>query len=235
MPVLGYPRRPMPRLSVVVPVHNEAEFLPEGLPMLIDATRSVVPDAQILIVENGSTDGSADIAERLGGDAVTVVRLPDPDYGAAMREGFLAADGDWVVNFDIDYFSSAFLEQVLAADADLVIGSKRDPRSEDRRPFVRRLATRTFNLLLRVLLGSSVSDTHGMKGFRRELVASLADRVESRKDLYDTELVVRAERAGYRIVEVPVVVEELREARSSLLTRVPRTLRGLLRIRRALS
>jgi glycosyltransferase involved in cell wall biosynthesis len=225
----------MPRLSVVVPVHNEAEFLPEGLPMLIDATRSADPDAQILVVENGSTDGTAELAEEVGGGAVTVIRLPAPDYGAAMREGFLAADGEWVVNFDIDYFSAAFLEQVLAADADLVIGSKRDPRSEDRRPFVRRLATRTFNLLLRTLLGSRVSDTHGMKGFRRELVTSLADRVESRKDLYDTELVVRAERAGYRIIEVPVVVEELREARSSLLARVPRTLRGLLRIRRALS
>ncbi len=74
-----------------------------------------------------------------------------------------------------------------------------------------------------------------MKGFRREVVSTLADRVVSRQDLYDTELVIRAERAGYRIVEVPVVVEELRAARSSLLTRVPRTLRGLLRIRRALS
>ena len=225
----------MPRLTVVVPVHNEAAFLPHGLPMLIDATRSVDPDAQIVVVENGSTDETAALVERVGGDTVELIRLAEADYGSAMREGFLAATGDWVVNFDIDYFSSAFLDHVLSASADLVIGSKRDPRSEDRRPFVRRLATRTFNLLLRTLLGSRVSDTHGMKGFRREVVSALADRVVSRQDLYDTELVIRAERAGYRIVEVPVVVEELRAARSSLLARVPRTLRGLLRIRRALS
>lgn len=225
----------MPRLSVVVPVHNEAEFLPRGLPAIVEATRSVDPEAEIIVVENGSSDGTADLAEEIGGEAVRVIRLPEADYGAAMRAGFLAAGGEWVVNFDIDYFSSAFLEQVLAADADLVIGSKRDPRSEDRRPFVRRLATFTFNLLLRGILRSGVSDTHGMKGFRSELVADLADRVVSRQDLYDTELVIRAERAGYRIIEVPVVVEELRTARSSLLTRVPRTLRGLLRIRRTLA
>lgn len=225
----------MPRLSVVVPVHNEASFLPSGLPALMEATFGADPDAEIIVVENGSDDGTAALAESIGTNRIRVLRLPRPDYGDAMRTGFVQAAGEWVVNFDIDYFSQAFLEQVLAADADLVIGSKRDPRSEDRRPFVRRLATRTFNLLLRTILGSRVSDTHGMKGFRRELVADLADRVVSRQDLYDTELVIRAERAGYRIVEVPVVVEELREARSSLVRRVPRTLRGLLRIRRALS
>jgi glycosyltransferase involved in cell wall biosynthesis len=225
----------MPRLSVVVPVHNEASFLPSGLPALMEATYAADPEAEVIVVENGSSDGTAALAESIGGDRARVLRLPRPDYGDAMRTGFLEATGDWVVNFDIDYYSQDFLEQVLAADADLVIGSKRDPRSDDRRPFVRRLATRTFNLLLRTILGSRVSDTHGMKGFRKELVAELADRVVSRQDLYDTELVIRAERAGYRIVEVPVVVEELREARSSLLKRVPRTLRGLLRIRRALS
>jgi hypothetical protein len=59
--------------------------------------------------------------------------------------------------------------------------------------------------------------------------------VASREDLFDTELVIRAERAGYEIVEVPVVVAEIREARSSLVKRVPRTIRGLWRIRRILA
>jgi hypothetical protein len=92
-----------------------------------------------------------------------------------------------------------------------------------------------FNLLLRILFGSHVSDTHGMKGFRSHVVDEFVPVTVSRTDLFDTELVLRAERAGRRIQEVPVVVEELREARSSLLRRVPRTLRGLLRIRRILS
>jgi glycosyltransferase involved in cell wall biosynthesis len=225
-----------PTLSIVVPVYNEAAFIPQALPMLISEMDGLGLPYRIHLVENGSNDGSADVARSVAGEApVTVSSLLAPDYGAAMRHGFLEAEGDWVVNFDIDYFSAEFLREVMStADADLIIGSKRNPRSEDRRPLIRRLATWVFNLMLRTILGSKVSDTHGMKAFRRNLVDELAGLVVSRQDLYDTELVIRAERSGYRIVEVPVVVEEIRAARSSLVKRVPRTVVGLIRIRRTL-
>lgn len=218
-----------------MPVYNEAEFIPEGLPQLIEAVAGATDDAEIIIVENGSSDGTADAARAIS-DSVTVISLPEPDYGAAMRHGFLVARGEWVVNFDIDYFSSEFLSTVLnqPEDIDLVIASKRDPESVDRRPLIRRLATWVFNLLLRTILGSRVSDTHGMKGFRQALVSDIAPQVVSTKDLFDTELVIRAERAGYRIIEVPVEVVEMRQARSSLIKRVPRTVKGLFRIRRVL-
>lgn len=224
-------------LTLVVPVYNEAEFVPFALPMLIKAAEEVEAPYRVIIVENGSTDGTAEMARETAGEhPVEVISLDEPDYGAAMRAGFLAAEGDWVVNLDIDYFSADFLRKVLnqPENVDLVIGSKRDPSSEDRRPLMRRLATRVFNLLLRLILDSGVTDTHGMKGFRRALVDDLAPQVVSTTDLFDTELVVRAERAGYHIVEVPVHVEEMRLARSSLLKRVPRTILGLFRMRRRL-
>ncbi|HEY7469037.1 MAG TPA: glycosyltransferase [Acidimicrobiia bacterium] len=226
-----------PTFSVVVPVYNESAFLPTALPALIAEMERLEEGYAILIVENGSTDSTAEVARRGGeGHPVTVFSLPEADYGAAMRHGFLAAEGEWVVNFDIDYFSADFLERVLdLPEADLVIASKRDPGSEDRRSLFRRFATRVFNLLLRFMLDSQVTDTHGMKAFRHALVSDLAPRVASREDLFDTELVIRAERAGYEIVEVPVVVAEIREARSSLVKRVPRTIRGLWRIRRILA
>jgi len=225
-----------PTFSIVVPVYNEAAFLPIALPALVTELESLDVPYRVVMVENGSTDGTAEVARSLAeGLPVVVESLPEADYGAAMRHGFLEARGDWVVNFDIDYFSVDFLKRVLAVeDADLVIGSKRDPRSLDRRPLLRRLATRVFNLLLRVILGSNVSDTHGMKAFRIDLVAEIVPLVKSTQDLFDTELVIRAERAGYRIAEVPVVVKEMRTARSSLVKRVPRTVRGLWRIKRNL-
>lgn len=224
---------PPASISVVVPVHNEADFIPRGLPQLVEATRSVFPDAEILIIENGSTDGTAEAVRACCGDDVTLLTLAVADYGTAMREGVLAARGAWAVTFDIDYFSATFLELLTqhADEADLIIASKRDPLSEDRRPRFRRLATFGFNLLLRTILGSRVSDTHGIKAFRMETARRHAELVVSRTDLYDTELVMRLERAGVRIVEVPVVVEELRPARSALIKRVPRTIKGLLAIR----
>jgi glycosyltransferase involved in cell wall biosynthesis len=226
-----------PTFSIVVPVYNEADFIPRALPEMLAQLDGVGEPYEIIIVENGSSDGTAEAARRaVEGQPVKVLSRAEPDYGAAMRHGFLEANGAWVVNFDIDYFSGAFLEQVgILTDVDLVIASKRDPGSEDRRPLIRRVATRVFNLLLRLVLDSRVTDTHGMKAFRSDLVSRLAPQVVSRQDLFDTELVIRAERAGYRIREVPIMVKEMRVARSSLMKRVPRTIAGLFRIRRTLA
>lgn len=221
-------------LSVVVPVHNEAGFLPTALPSLIDAVREVTDDAEILVIENGSSDGTADVARDLGGTAVRVIELEHPDKGEALRCGFAEATGEWVVSVDVDYFSADFFRAVLDSDADVVVGSKRDPDSQDTRPLLRRVATAVFNLMLRILLDSKVSDTHGMLGFRSWVLERHVPVTVSGTDLFDTELVLRAERDGAVIAEVPVVVAELREARSGLLSRVPRTLRGLFRIRRIL-
>jgi hypothetical protein len=73
-----------------------------------------------------------------------------------------------------------------------------------------------------------------MKMVRRSIFLEVGPDVISTKDLFDTELVIRAERAGHRIVEIPVTVEELRTARTSFVRRIPRTFSGLLRVRRAL-
>lgn len=225
-----------PGVTVVVPVHNEADYLPDALPRLFDEMAAVDADVRILVAENGSSDGTPDLAEELGRGRIEVLRLPEADYGAAIRAGFGAATTEWVVSFDIDYFSGSFLASALdhSRQADVVIGSKRAPGSEDRRSAVRRFATWQLNLLLRLLLGLRVSDTHGMKAVRRTVLDAVLDDVISTRDLFDTELVVRAERAGFRIIELPVVVEEARDSKSAIWKRVPRTIRGIWRIRRSL-
>jgi len=229
---------PQSVFSIVIPIHNEAGFLPQALPALQAELADLGVPFDINLVENGSTDGTAQtaVAESASFPEVRISRQPVADYGTAMLAGFMEATGTWVVNFDIDYTSASFLKQVLAdgTDADVILASKRAPGSDDRRGLVRRLATFAFNAVLRILVKSSVSDTHGIKAVRRDVVQDLAPKVVSRKDLFDTELVVRAGHAGYRIVEFPIVVEEQREARSKLWKRIPRTLRGIWRIRRQL-
>lgn len=225
-------------ISVVIPVHNEADYVGRALKELFGEIADLPMPITVLLAENGSTDGTAEAVRDLMPTYpdLALLELPTPDYGAAMRAGFLATDGAWVVNFDIDYFSVDFLRFVLdvGADADIVLASKRADGSDDRRGPMRRFATFTFNQILRFVLASGVSDTHGMKAIRREVIDDIAAAVISTQDLFDTELVVRAERAGYRIVEVPALVEEKREAKTSLAKRVPRTLRGVWRIRRSL-
>ncbi|NND84254.1 MAG: glycosyltransferase family 2 protein [Acidimicrobiia bacterium] len=226
-----------PRLSVVIPIHNEAAFLPTALPGLLEEMSRVGQEWELLLIENGSTDGTAERARELlaGADVTwTVVEMDSPDYGDALSHGMAIASGESIVMFDIDYYSGAFVTAALDAGADVVIASKRAPGSDDRRTTFRRLGTWGFNLLLRTLLDSGVGDTHGMKVFRRSAIAQLLPDVVARKDLFDTELVIRAERNGASIVELPVVVEEQRDARSSYVSRVPRTVRGLLDMRRRL-
>ena len=227
-----------PTISAVIPVHNETGFIDTALPRLVQVMESVGEDFEIIIAENGSTDDTADIADRLAADdgRIQVIRRPDPDYGAAMRDGFQLAEGAWVVNFDIDYFSADFLRSALKLNdsADVVLASKRIVGSDDRRPPLRRLGTWGFNVVLRLLFRSQISDTHGMKMIRRAVVDEIVPDIISTQDLFDTELVIRAERAGHQIAEIPTTVEELRTARSSFVRRIPRTLRGLWRIRKAL-
>jgi glycosyltransferase involved in cell wall biosynthesis len=222
-------------ISVVVPSHNEAGYLGEAVPKLLSEMADVPASVTIILAENGSTDGTAGIAIDLAARhaEVEVIRLSQPNYGAAMRAGFRAAGGEWVANFDIDYFSGKFLTEALARadEADIVLASKRTEGSDDRRSVLRRLGTLVFNRLLRWLFSSKISDTHGMKMVRRSVIESVVPLVGSTLDLFDTELVIRAERDGYRIVELPVTVEEERPARSGFLSRVPRTVLGLLRIR----
>ena len=224
-----------PTISVVIPIHNEADYLPSAVAELLTELGSVPAAVEVILAENGSTDDTVAIAERLAANhrEVRTLSLPEPNYGRAMRSGFAAATGDWVVNFDIDYFSASFLREALAMEdsADLVLASKRIAGSDDRRGALRRAGTAVFNLLLRILFRSKVTDTHGMKMIRKPVVDAILPFVRSTLDLFDTELVIRAERAGYRIREVPVVVEEKREARSSFLSRVPRTLVGIFRLR----
>ncbi|MFQ5947447.1 MAG: glycosyltransferase family 2 protein, partial [Acidimicrobiia bacterium] len=192
------PERPLPLISVVVPIHNEAGYLPHAVNRLLDELETVAARTEVILAENGSTDETARVARSLAQarPSLRLVQLAQADYGAAMRAGFLEAEGDWVVNFDIDYFSGAFLQQVLhiGAQADIVLASKRAPGAKDRRSRFRRLATRVFNLLLKTLFGSRVSDTHGMKAVRRQIIAAIVPSVESTLDLFDTELVLRAER-----------------------------------------
>lgn len=224
-----------PDVTVVIPVHNEADYLPSALPLLFGEMAAVHANVRVVIAENGSTDDTAQLVK----DAMSsypnlsLLELPTPDYGAAMRDGFLAADTEWVANFDIDYFSGSFLNDALAlgASADIVLASKRADGADDQRGATRRLATWSFNQILRYALGSGVSDTHGMKLVRHTVVEDVVPRVISTTDLFDTELVVRAERAGYRIMELPAFVEELRETNSNVVTRVPRTLKGVWAIR----
>jgi hypothetical protein len=113
----------------------------------------------------------------------------------------------------------------------IVVGSKRQEGSVDNRAWPRKLVTLGFTTILHVGFGLSVSDTHGMKAMRREDVRAIAEDCRFRTDLFDTELVIRAERAGLAVVDIPVEVTETRPSRTPILKRAARSVGGLARMR----
>jgi dolichyl-phosphate beta-glucosyltransferase len=228
-------------ISVVMPAHNEADLLEQSVGDVLDGLRARGEPFEVLVVENGSADSTAAIARRLqdANDEVTVSSLPTADYGTALRSGLLDASGDVVVNFDVDYYDLAFLDEAVArlrgSDAlAVVVGSKRAEGADDTRPFGRRAVTWGFAVILRLGFGLRVSDTHGMKAMVRAHVEDLARRCRFDGDLVDTELVIRTERAGRGVGEIPVRVEERRPTRTPVVRRVLRSIVGLVRLRLAL-
>jgi glycosyltransferase involved in cell wall biosynthesis len=230
-----------PAVTVVLPAHNEAEMLEDAVREVTAGLRERDRSFEIVVVENGSSDDTAVIANRLAGELpeVRALSLPEPDYGRALRAGLLAAVGDVVVNFDVDFCDLGFLDRAvpMVEPVDgpaVVVGSKRTLGSDDTRNWQRRMITNVFSTLLRVGFGLSVSDTHGVKAMRRAAVAPLARYCRNGGDLFDTELILRAERSGLRSAEIPVEVVEKRPARSSIRARIPRTVKGLVALRMAL-
>jgi glycosyltransferase involved in cell wall biosynthesis len=225
-------------ISVVLAAHNEEAFLGATLDHLLEGLRTRPTEFEIVVAENGSTDCTREELARVaaGAPEVRPLSLPDPDYGAALRAGLLAARGEIVVNFDVDYYDLAFLDRAVARLQEpdhpaVVVGSKRQKGSVDNRAWPRKLVTFGFTTILHVGFGLSVSDTHGMKAMRREAVQRIAEDCRFRTDLFDTELVIRAERQGLGVVDLPVEVTETRPSRTPIFKRAARSLVGLARMR----
>ena len=225
-----------------MPAHNEASLLAESVSAVVQGLRARHESFELLVIENGSTDETVRVAAELAArdPEMSVRSLAVADYGAAIRVGILAATGEIVVLFDVDYYDLEFLDAAVARlrapaaeapPAAIVVGSKRAPGAVDTRPWARRLVTATFAAVLRVGFGLSVSDTHGMKLMRRADVEPLVERCRTHADLFDTELVLRTERAGLGVAELPVAVHERRPSRTPIARRALRTIVGLVRLR----
>ncbi len=228
-------------LSIVMPAFNEAEILATSVGDVVDGLRSRGVDFELIVVENGSSDGTLAIARDLATryPELRVEHREMADYGAALRQGLLHATGELVVNFDCDYYDFEFLDNAvgrLREDPEIavLVGTKRGEGADDQRALPRRIVTAVFSTILRVGYGLQLSDTHGMKAMRREVVEAHARSSKLGRDLFDTELILRVERAGLVTAEVPVTVEERRPARTSIARRVPRTVVGLVKLRGAL-
>jgi len=230
-----------PEISVVIPIYNEEAILAASVAELLRGFAAAGLDSfEIVLAENGSRDGTRALAARLASEhpQLRTFSCATPNYGAALRQGIEGARGELVICEEIDLCDLDFHRRALAllraGEADLVVGSKAMRGAQDRRPAGRRAATRVYNGLLRLTLGFTGTDTHGLKAFRRAALLPVVGRCIVGHDVFASELVIRAEREGLRVREIPVELVEKRAPSVHLLRRVPKVLHNLLRLMTAI-
>jgi glycosyltransferase involved in cell wall biosynthesis len=225
-----------PYVSIVIPVYNEEEILVASLTELCDKLAQFPWRYEILVSENGSKDRTVELAEAFARahPQVKVHSLGEPNYGKAMKEGILRAQGRFVICDEIDLCDVEFYRRALAilesGAAEMVVGSKVMQGAQDDRPAFRHAATLVLNGMLRVAVGFKGTDTHGLKAFRRDALLDTTRHCIVDKDLFASEFVVRAGREGKRVVEIPLRVIEKRQPSINLWKRVPNVLRNMVRL-----
>ena len=221
--------------SVVIPVFNEEEIFLDSAKEIYNICKQVDKPFEIIFSENGSSDNTVNLIQNFidDKDSCFMIRNEIANYGLALKNGFKNAKNDLIVSFDIDYFSQKFLDQSLKLSDEFaaIVASKRMSASEDKRTIVRKLATSTFVFILKILFQTSLSDTHGMKAIKRVNIEKEIDNVISTQDIFDTELLIRIEKSGFKIQEVPTKVNEMRPSVSVIYNRIPRTIKSLLKLR----
>lgn len=227
-----------PLVEVVIPVHNESHDLVDRIGEVLKAAHRAGLDCRFLLVENGSTDDTWSVAQKLESQgSVRALRSPVADYGAALRLGIRETTARDLVLAEIDFCDVEFIRRgvaLLDEQVDLVQSSKALQGAVDDRPLMRRAITWGFNLWLRLALGFEGTDTHGMKVARREVLDALVAECALDGNLLATEIVIRAQRAGLRVRELPVAICETRKPAIGVIDRVPSTLRDMRTLKHAL-
>lgn len=199
------------RLSLLLPAFNEESRLGPTIDALTTHFDSHQLDYEILVIDDGSTDDTADIARAAG---ATVIRHPENlGKGAALRSGVQAAKGQSIVFTDADLaYSPSMIDPILSlveGDIDMAVGSRRHPQSQStsRRGLLRWVGGMFVSLLTRALVLPEIRDTQcGIKGFRRSVAKDLFGRSRVDGFAVDVELFALAHRDQLRVAEVPVSV-----------------------------
>jgi uncharacterized protein (TIRG00374 family) len=200
-------------VSVILPAYNEATEIEKTVSITAETLSKITDRFEIIIAEDGSTDGTDRIASMLSKKYAYVIHLHSDERsgrGKALNRAFKVASGEALCYIDVDLATDMkHMEKLIRAVSiegyDFATGSRIMPESDAKRPFKREFASRGYNYLVRFFLRSKLYDHQcGFKAFRREALFDILDEIKNLHWFWDTELLVRAQHKGYLILEFPV-------------------------------
>ena len=210
-------------LSVVIPAFNEEKRLPRTLASILAFLRGRGESFEVVVVDDGSTDGTAKVARQAGPEVRVLQNPGNRGKGYSVRNGMLNASGAWRLMSDADLSTPIEeldrLKEALTRGGEVAIASRAvvGANLEKRQSSAREFSGRFFNLLVRTLHLPGIKDTQcGFKLFSK--AAAEAAFQDARLDgfAFDVEALVRARRAGFEILEVPVTWRNDEQSRVSL-------------------
>jgi hypothetical protein len=207
------PSKTAAMVSVVLPAYNEANRIEVAVAKISQTLKEDGYPYEIIIAEDGSTDGTAEEAEELAQKYSYVRHIHGEKRlgrGTALKNAFRQCNGEVFVYMDLDLSTDLkslkpLIDAITVEGYDFATGSRMLPESRVERTLRRSISSKSYNSLVRHMLSSKVMDHQcGFKAFRREAVLSLLGEVGATHWFWDTEILVRAHRRGFKIKEIPV-------------------------------
>jgi glycosyltransferase involved in cell wall biosynthesis len=213
----------MKSVDLVIPCYNEERVLADSVRKLQAWCAANLPYRwRIVVADNASTDGTLDVARRLAAedpDGVGVVHLEQKGRGRALKAAWLASQADAMCYMDVDLSTDlAMIPPLLAAVVDdgydMAYGSRLSRASDIERSLKREVNSRGYILLIKLLFWTKFSDAQcGFKAISRDAAQALLPRIRDGEWFFDTELLITAEKSGYKLKEIPVRWVEDRDTR----------------------
>lgn len=229
------------RISVCVPMYNESSVIADNVKKVHQyLSEHFGDDFELVVADDGSVDGSADIVTSLGLENTLVVGYPkNMGKGCAVRTAVLASVGDVVVFTDADLaYGLDVIEEAVSrlesGEHQMVIASRaKHPKGYEGYTFIRRLASRTYISILALVTGIRVSDAQcGFKAFSGEEGRQIFSRCVTNNFAFDLEVILVAQKMKLKIYELPAMIINHRESKVSVLRDAPRMLREAVKIKK---
>ncbi len=204
-----------PKISLVMPVHNEEKIILENLSKIIAYMASLNKSFEIILVENGSRDRTLVLAAEYSekDNLVKTLSIPKKSLGDALRKGFQESTGEMLIWYPIDLaIDLSYIEESLRLieDCDIVIGSKEHKDSKVERSKSWKRYSMFYNALVNLFFGLGLSDTQCVKTLRKDKILPLLAKTKSGGIVFEVELLYLAKKKGLRLKEAPVIVKDFR-------------------------
>jgi glycosyltransferase involved in cell wall biosynthesis len=230
-------------VDVVIPVLNEAHVLARSVETVSAyLTSNVTFRWNVVVVDNGSTDGTQNVAQELcrRDSRVRFIHLHQRGRGRALRHAWLQSSADVVCYMDVDLSTSlkhlpALIGAIAHDGYDVSTGSRLMSESQTTRSLKREMISRFYNVFLKTILVTGFSDAQcGFKAMSRRAVEAIVPQIEDQSWFFDTEMLVLAEKQGYKIKDIPVLWIEDDDSRVKIFQTGWEDIKGVFRLRRQL-